>query len=99
MPVYYNIHTHHSRFIPEGVAKTSQILLRDTHILPELLATKNTVEVTGGKPVAIQLQSISGVLTPVNHLVAFYDIRGRKGEVLFFCSISDTTRDKVTKRI
>jgi hypothetical protein len=29
----------------------------------------------------------------VNSLVAFYDIQGRKGEVLFFYSVPDTTRD------
>jgi hypothetical protein len=31
------IHTNHSRFIPEGVAEASQILLRDAHVLPKLL--------------------------------------------------------------
>jgi hypothetical protein len=29
------IHTYHSRLIPEGVAETSQILLRDTRVLPK----------------------------------------------------------------
>jgi hypothetical protein len=32
------IHTHHSSFIPEGVAKVSQIFLRDTHVLPKLFS-------------------------------------------------------------
>jgi hypothetical protein len=32
------IHTHHSRFIPEGVAEVSQIFLRDTHVLPKLVS-------------------------------------------------------------
>jgi hypothetical protein len=32
------IHTYHSRFIPEGVAEASQILLRDAHVLPKLLS-------------------------------------------------------------
>jgi hypothetical protein len=27
------IHTYHSRFIPEGVAKASQIFLRDAHVI------------------------------------------------------------------
>jgi hypothetical protein len=36
-------------------------------------------------------QSISGVIN-VSLLVAFYDIRERTGEVLFFCSVTDTTR-------
>jgi hypothetical protein len=45
---------------------------------------KNTADtVTGGKPVAVLLQSISGV-SAINPLVAFYDIHGRKREVLFF---------------
>jgi hypothetical protein len=37
-------------------------------------------------------RSPSQVLT-YNPLVAFYDIHGRKGEVLFFCFAPDTTRD------
>jgi hypothetical protein len=32
------IHTYHSRFIPEGVAETSQIFLRDAHVLPTLVS-------------------------------------------------------------
>jgi hypothetical protein len=43
---------------------------------------RNTADVTGGKPLAVRLQSISGV-SAVNPLDAFYDIHGRKGEVLF----------------
>jgi hypothetical protein len=34
------IHTYHSRFIPEGVAETTQIFLRDAHVLPKLLSYK-----------------------------------------------------------
>jgi hypothetical protein len=49
--------SYHSRFIPEGVAETSQIH-RDAHILPEDLAMRNTADVTGGKPIAFRLQSI-----------------------------------------
>jgi hypothetical protein len=44
---------------------------------------RNTADVTGGKPIAVLLQSISGV-SAVNPLVAFYDIHGGKREVLFF---------------
>jgi hypothetical protein len=51
----------------------------------------NTVGVTG-KPIAVLLQSISGV-SAINPLVAFYDIHGGKREVLFFYFIPDTTRD------
>jgi hypothetical protein len=49
--------------------------------------------VTGGKPIAVLLQSISGV-SAINPLVAFYDIHGGKREVLFFYFVPDTTRDK-----
>jgi hypothetical protein len=48
--------------------------------------------VTGGKPIAIQSQSL-GVRAIT--LVAFYDIHGRKTEVLFFYSVPDITRDIV----
>jgi hypothetical protein len=40
----------------------------------------NTADVTGGKPMAVLLQSISGV-SAINPLVAFYDIHGGKREV------------------
>jgi hypothetical protein len=36
---------------------------------------------TGGKPVAVLLRSISGV-SAINPLVAFYDIHGGKRQVL-----------------
>jgi hypothetical protein len=48
--------------------------------------------VTGGKPIAVLLQSISGV-SAINPLVAFCDIHGGKREVLFFYFVTDTTRD------
>jgi hypothetical protein len=47
---------------------------------------------TGGKPIAVLLQSISGV-SAINSLVAFYDIHGGKREALFFYFVPDTTRD------
>jgi hypothetical protein len=51
----------------------------------------STADVTDGKPlrrlIAVHLRGA------VSHLVAFYDIHGRKGEVLFFCSVPDTTRE------
>jgi hypothetical protein len=43
----------------------------------------NTADETGGKPIAVLLQSISSV-SAINPLVAFYNIYGRKREVLFF---------------
>jgi hypothetical protein len=54
---------------------------------------KNTAEVTGGKPIAVLLQSISGV-SDINPLVAFYDIHG--GQVLFFYFFPDTTDTSAT---
>jgi hypothetical protein len=53
---------------------------------------RNTADVTDGKPIAVLLQSNSGVST-INPLVAFYDIHGKKREVLFFYFVLDTTRD------
>jgi hypothetical protein len=53
---------------------------------------RNTADVTGGKPLAVLLQSISGV-SAVNPLVVFNDIHGGKREVLFFYFVPDTTRD------
>jgi hypothetical protein len=53
---------------------------------------KNTADVSGGKPIAVLLQSISGV-SAINPLVAFYDIHGGKREALFFYFVPDTTRD------
>jgi hypothetical protein len=53
---------------------------------------RNTADVTGGKPIAELLQCISGV-SAINPLVAYYDIHGRKREVLFFYFVPDTTRD------
>jgi hypothetical protein len=49
--------------------------------------------VIGGKPIAVLLQSISGV-SGINPLTAFYDIHGAKREVLFFYFAPDTTRDE-----
>jgi hypothetical protein len=53
---------------------------------------RNTGNVTGGKVIAILLQSISGV-SAINPLVAFFDINGGKREVLFFYFVPDTTGD------
>jgi hypothetical protein len=53
-----------------------------------VMNTENVV----GKTVAVRLKSISRV-SAVNPLVLIYDIHGRQGEVLFFYSIPNTTRD------
>jgi hypothetical protein len=46
---------------------------------------KNTADVTGGKPIAALLESISGV-SAINPLVAFYDIHGGKESHSFIFS-------------
>jgi hypothetical protein len=51
---------------------------------------KNTAEVTGGKPIAILLQTISGV-SAVNPLVGFYDVYEGKREMLFFYFVHHLT--------
>jgi hypothetical protein len=50
----------------------------------------NTANVTGGKPIGICSQTISGV-NAINPLVAFF--HGGKREVLFFYFVPDTTRE------
>jgi hypothetical protein len=52
----------------------------------------NTAEVTGGKPIVVLLQSISGI-SAINPLIAFGDIHGGKTVVLFFYFVPDTTRN------
>jgi hypothetical protein len=53
---------------------------------------RNTADVTGGKSIAVLLQSISSV-SAINPLVAFYNIHGGKKDVLLFYFVPDTTRD------
>jgi hypothetical protein len=52
----------------------------------------NTADMTDGKAIAVLSQFISGVIA-INLLVTFYDIHGRKREVLFFYFVPGTTRD------
>jgi hypothetical protein len=72
--LYIQTNTYHSRFISEKVAEVSQIYLRDGYYVgtfhQKLLAMRNTADVTGGKPIAVLLQSVSGV-SAINPLVAF----------------------------
>jgi hypothetical protein len=69
------------------------MFLRDTHFLPKLASFEEHCRRDRGKPIAVLLQSISGV-SAINPLIAFYDIHGGKREVLFFYFVMDTTRDK-----
>jgi hypothetical protein len=57
---------------------------------------RNTADGTGGKLIAVLLQSISSV-SANNLLLAFYDIHGGKTEVLFFYFVPDTTRENFEK--
>jgi hypothetical protein len=70
-------------------------ILRDTHVLPNLVSYEEHADMTGGKPIAVLSQSISGV-SAINPLVAFYDIHGRKGRgaLLLFCPGHNTRQYK-----
>jgi hypothetical protein len=72
--------TYHSRFIPEGVADTSQIHFQDTHILPKWISLAHHRLIV----------TYSGV-NAVNRF--YYNIHGRNEDVLFFSSVPDTTQD------
>jgi hypothetical protein len=69
------------RFIPLGVAETPTLYLN-------YLVMRNT------EKVFCLMAVISGV-SAVNPLVVFYNMHGRIGEVLFFWSIPDSTRDTI----
>jgi hypothetical protein len=90
------IHTYHSRLLypQRGSRGISDIPPRHPRFTNIILAMRNTADVTGGKPIAVLLQSILSV-SAINLLVAFYDIHGGKREVLFFYFVPDTTRDDV----
>jgi hypothetical protein len=89
------IHTTHA-LSPKG----QQRRLRYSSVIPTFyqnhLAMSSTADVTGGKPIAVWSQSISGV-NAIYPLVAFYNIHGRKREVLFYF-VRDTTRDSWSDR-
>jgi hypothetical protein len=59
---------------------------------------RTTADVTGGKPIAVLLQSIS-LKSAINPLVAFYDIHGGKRELLFFYFVPDTIRDEIIQHV
>jgi lipid-A-disaccharide synthase-like uncharacterized protein len=83
------LHTYNSRFIPDGVAEASQIFVQTRFTLKFLSYEKHCRR---GKPIAVWSQLILGV-SAICPLVAFYDIHGRKEEVLFFYFVPNTTRD------
>jgi hypothetical protein len=49
----FNSVSYDLRFIPEGVAETSQIFLRDAHFYQNYLAMRNTADVTSGELIAV----------------------------------------------
>jgi hypothetical protein len=53
---------------------------------------RNTADVSGGKPIAVLLQSISGV-SSINPLVAFYDIHGGTRERCYSFILSGTPNE------
>jgi hypothetical protein len=86
--------------LPTVVSYPITYILTTHALFPEKLPTfygdyltmSNIADVTGSKPFAVFLQSISGV-NAINPSVAFYDIHGGKREVLFFYFVPHTTRD------
>jgi hypothetical protein len=60
------IHTYHSRFIPEGVTEASQIFLRDTHVLLQIVSYEKHCS-RDRWPIAALLQSILGVSAIKHH--------------------------------
>jgi hypothetical protein len=84
----YIVHTTHAWF-PMGQKRYLRYSSKTPTFYQNDLAIRNTAGMTCGKPIIVWSQSISGG-SAINSLVAFYDIHGRKGEVLFFCAIPDT---------
>jgi hypothetical protein len=74
-----NMNKYHSHFISKGVAETSQIFHRSAHVLPKRLNYEEYCIRDADNPIAIWSHSISCI----SALITFYDILGRKGEVLF----------------
>jgi hypothetical protein len=72
------------------VAETSLYSpLRRPHF-PKMTAMRNT-NLVSLSPSDRSLSQVEALL--INTLVAIYDIRRRKGEVLFLCSVTEPTRD------
>jgi hypothetical protein len=77
---------------PKGYQRHLRYYSETPTFYQNYLAMSNTADVTGGKPIDVWSQSVWGV-NAINPL-AFYDIHGKKREVLFFYFVPDTTRDK-----
>jgi hypothetical protein len=94
---FHYIHTTHA-LSPKGQQRHLRHSSETPTFYQNQLAIRNTADVTGGNPIPVLLQSISGV-SAINPLVAFYDIHRGKREVLFFSFVPDTTRDTSSIRI
>jgi hypothetical protein len=77
--------------IPHETIKINIIYIYHSRFIPEEIA--ETSQIFLGDTDIYRLIAVHLGVSAVNPLVAFYDIRGRKGEVLFFCSVPDTIRD------
>jgi hypothetical protein len=93
MVVYVCICTYHSRFIPEGVAEhlkysSETPTLYDNYLVMRKMARRDRWQ-AHRRLFVVYLRGNCAI----NPLVAFYDIHGRKGEVLLFSYIPDTTQD------
>jgi hypothetical protein len=75
----------HSRVIPD-------IPPRHLRFTKNLLAMRNTADVTGGKPITDLLQSISGV-SAIIPLVAFYDVHEGKIRSCVLCGVRDKIKE------
>jgi hypothetical protein len=79
---HFTLHTYIHTYIPltlyprRGSIGFSDIAPRPT-FYQNYVAVRNTADVTGGKPIAVFSQSMSGV-NAINPIVALYDIHGRK---------------------
>jgi hypothetical protein len=91
------IHTYHSRFIPEGVADVSQIFLRDTHVSPKLVTYEEHCR--RDKPIAVLLQSISGVSAINPSRLLRHPWRKKRGAILLFCPGHHTRQIIINKII
>jgi hypothetical protein len=85
------IQTYHSHFIREGVAETSQILLRVAHFLPKLLSCEEYCIRKSGKPIAVWSQSISGVSAVSFSRLLQHPWTEKRVAILYF--VPDTTLD------
>jgi hypothetical protein len=79
---------HISRFVPKRIDRRIKNLFLERSTIYLILDTPHTahctlLDVTGGKPIGVLLQSILSV-SAINPLVAFYEIHGGKREVLLY---------------